>query len=386
MTTTISPVNAQKVWVFAQNPDGTLSPATIGGGGGSGTVTSIATSSPITGGPITTTGTIGCATCTTNAAALTANALVIGGGAQAASALGSLGTTTTVLHGNAAGAPTFGAVNLAADVSGQLPISAVGSSGLSGTSPITISAAGAIACPTCNTSASAITSNVLPKGSGGAQGLANSGITDNGTTISTTELVNFAGVGAASTSAFLLNGTIFTGGSGTTTFPYFYMNFGGAPTTFNTSGVIFGINEPASFAGNAIEVHLNGGGTVFSVGNSGNVNASGNVIAVAALSGAKYVTATNCTSTASPAVCTSAAAGIVQVAAAATTLQINTSAVTANSRISLAYSVVGITPPANIATMLSPYVSAISTGASFTITLPTAPTTNPVNVTYMIFD
>lgn len=31
------------------------------------------------------------------------------------------GTTTTVLHGNAAGAPTFGAVSLTADVSGTLP-------------------------------------------------------------------------------------------------------------------------------------------------------------------------------------------------------------------------------------------------------------------------
>jgi hypothetical protein len=43
--------------------------------------------------------------------ALTANQLVLGGGAGAApTALGSLGTTTTVLHGNASGAPTFGAV------------------------------------------------------------------------------------------------------------------------------------------------------------------------------------------------------------------------------------------------------------------------------------
>lgn len=54
--------------------------------------------------------------------ALTANALLIGGGAGAGpSALGSLGTTTTVLHGNASGAPTFGAVSLAADVTGTLP-------------------------------------------------------------------------------------------------------------------------------------------------------------------------------------------------------------------------------------------------------------------------
>lgn len=43
--------------------------------------------------------------------ALTANALVLGGGAGATpTPMGSLGTTTTVLHGNAGGAPTFGAV------------------------------------------------------------------------------------------------------------------------------------------------------------------------------------------------------------------------------------------------------------------------------------
>jgi hypothetical protein len=46
-----------------------------------------------------------------SSAALTANRLVIGGGAGAApSVLSSLGTTTTVLHGNASGAPTFAAV------------------------------------------------------------------------------------------------------------------------------------------------------------------------------------------------------------------------------------------------------------------------------------
>jgi hypothetical protein len=49
-----------------------------------------------------------------SSALLTANALVLGGGAGAAPAtLGSLGTTSTVLHGNAAGAPTFGAVQIA---------------------------------------------------------------------------------------------------------------------------------------------------------------------------------------------------------------------------------------------------------------------------------
>jgi hypothetical protein len=55
--------------------------------------------------------------------ALTANALVLGGGAGATpTPMGSLGTTTTVLHGNAGGAPTFGAVSLTTDVTGTLPI------------------------------------------------------------------------------------------------------------------------------------------------------------------------------------------------------------------------------------------------------------------------
>src|SRR5258708_7174962 len=72
-----------------------------------GTVTSIATTSPITGGTITTTGTLGCATCVTSAASLTSNQLMTGAGGQASQALGSLGTTTTVLHGNASGAPSF---------------------------------------------------------------------------------------------------------------------------------------------------------------------------------------------------------------------------------------------------------------------------------------
>lgn len=55
--------------------------------------------------------------------ALTANALVVGGGAGATPApLGSLGTTTTVLHGNAGGAPTWGAVDLSTDVTGSIGV------------------------------------------------------------------------------------------------------------------------------------------------------------------------------------------------------------------------------------------------------------------------
>lgn len=60
----------------------------------------------------------GSGTVTHTAGALTANQVVIGNGTDDLKTLGSLGTTTTVLHGNAAGAPTYGAVAIATDVSG----------------------------------------------------------------------------------------------------------------------------------------------------------------------------------------------------------------------------------------------------------------------------
>lgn len=58
-----------------------------------------------------------------SSALLTASALVLGGGAGGAPStpLG-LGTAVTVLHGNPVGAPTWGAVSLTADVTGNLPI------------------------------------------------------------------------------------------------------------------------------------------------------------------------------------------------------------------------------------------------------------------------
>jgi hypothetical protein len=61
-------------------------------------------------------------TVTHTGGALTANRIVIGAGSDDVSILGSLGTTTTVLHGNAGGAPSFGAVSLTSDVSGNLPV------------------------------------------------------------------------------------------------------------------------------------------------------------------------------------------------------------------------------------------------------------------------
>ena len=109
---------------------------------GTGTVTSVAQTFTgglisVSGSPITASGTLALtvagtsggipyfsgATTWASSGALTASALILGGGAGAApTPMGSLGTTTTVLHGNPAGAPTFGAVSLTADVSGILPL------------------------------------------------------------------------------------------------------------------------------------------------------------------------------------------------------------------------------------------------------------------------
>lgn len=109
---------------------------------GSGTVTSVGLSIPnsvfiVTGTPVTASGTLtatpsgtsggvvyfSSASAMASSGLLTLNAIVLGGGAGGApTVVGSLGTATTVLHGNAAGAPSFGAVDLANDISGNLPV------------------------------------------------------------------------------------------------------------------------------------------------------------------------------------------------------------------------------------------------------------------------
>lgn len=96
---------------FIYTPDSAV------GASGSGVVLVVVQAGPfLASGTITTSGTIN-----NSITSLTANAILLGAGTAAVAPLGSLGTATTVLHGNAAGPPAFGPVNLATDVSGLLP-------------------------------------------------------------------------------------------------------------------------------------------------------------------------------------------------------------------------------------------------------------------------
>lgn len=85
--------------------------------------------------------------------------------------------------------------------------------------------------------------------------------------------VGFAGL--------VLNGPLFTGGSGTTTKPYFLTEVAGTtvPTTWSTSGTMHGINAPAAFAGNFIDLHLAGGASLFKVDFSGRATSAADYVA-----------------------------------------------------------------------------------------------------------
>lgn len=87
---------------------------------GSGTVTDV----EIQGGPFLNAGSITVSgTVENSTTSLTVGGLLIGAGTGPVTVLGALGTSTTVLHGNASGAPSFGPVSLVNDVTDNLPVS-----------------------------------------------------------------------------------------------------------------------------------------------------------------------------------------------------------------------------------------------------------------------
>jgi hypothetical protein len=176
-----------------------------------------------------------------SSAALTASALVLGGGAGATpTVLGSLGTTTTLLHGNAAGAPTFSAVSLTADVANILPVASGGTALASGTS-------------------------------GGVLGYTASGTLASSAALTASAIVLGGGAGATPT---------VLGSLGTTT-TLLHGNAGGAPTfgavslTADVSGVLPVANGGTGGSGNALIAAItyvfDGGGAVLTTGVKGDL-------------------------------------------------------------------------------------------------------------------
>lgn len=83
--------------------------------------------------------------------------------------------------------------------------------------------------------------------------------------------------GAASTPPLTLTGTIFTGGTNTTTKPQLLIEPTGATSNFwNTNGTGLGINAASGFTGDLIHVRVNGvSATRFVVNNAGSITATG---------------------------------------------------------------------------------------------------------------
>lgn len=388
------------------NASGQPLPCSFSGGGGSGTVTSFSA------GNLSPLFTTSVATATTTPALTFSLSNAAQNSVLAGPATGGAGAPTYQT------APTFSGANLT-----NLPAAAAGT--LTGTtlaSNVVSSSLTSAAGGSFGTAAYVATGT-----SGGTIPLLNGNLTWSGTQSVST-------AGAASTAAVTWTGAPFTGGNGTTTFPYLYYNSGTAPTTWSTSGTIFGINAPSGFAGDYFDFHTNGGTSVASLNTSGQLTTTGAVtssnsylntsntgsyatgtssdtawcrnaagvweastsrtcnssgsLLVTGMTASTYATGTNCSSSASPAVCAAAASGSVAVPASGTTLVVDTTAVTANSQILLTFdSSLGTKLSVTCNTTINqPSVSARTAATSFTITMSGSITTNPDCISYMIIN
>ncbi len=179
-------------------------------GGGGGTVTNVGTTAPITGGPITTTGTIGCATCVVGPGSATSGhiatfngtggVLIQDGGAPATGTVTSIATTSPITGGTVT---TTGTIACASCVTSATP--GAGVAHFAGSTQAVTSSAivnGDITNSTIDLTAKV--TGTLPVANGGT------GITSLGTGVATALGANVSGSGAIC----LASGSTCAGGGG----------------------------------------------------------------------------------------------------------------------------------------------------------------------------
>lgn len=283
---------------FAQLGPGTGVPIGPGGGGsggggaGSGTVTSIATGCQAAGGTITTTGTI--------STQLQTGATIIASQQDSAAwcgqqIIGNAASGQTLTLQNTTASNYFRFINKGA---GTWTLSAGTGAINSGCSSVAQNQSADIqfdgtnwniACGVGGGGSSTITAGATATSgvtSGNVIGSASNLIVDTAIAYANIPLLNgnntFSASGAASTPGMLFTGAPFTGGTGTTTFPYVLIQptAATASTTWSTTGTAFGINAHTGI-GNLMELQLDGFST-FKINSGGSVTTAGSVTIAAA--------------------------------------------------------------------------------------------------------
>lgn len=99
------------------------------------------------------------------------------------------------------------------------------------------------------------------------------------TSLTASGAVNTSSGGSANLASIRTSGALFTGGTGTTTFPQFLQQptAATAVTTWSTAGTWWGVNTASGFTGNFADLRINGGSSLFVIDSTGRVTAAGGV-------------------------------------------------------------------------------------------------------------